>query len=471
MVTQRFENAAHDAVAARVDFDTGLLAVGGGDVAHSIGVDGTVVEFYTVGNVLHVFLADGLIGPYLVDFLLDILRMGELSCQVTVVGEQQYTSGVAVQTSHRIDALFTGTFHEIHDGFAAVGIVTGCDTVFGLVKQDVALLFGGYDFTVIFNDILGRDLHAEFCYHDIVDHDKAFLDIFISNTARADAGIGHELVQANFHVRIDSGLLIENTLGLGGKAHLGLGTLALGALLIATGALLIATLTLLVTALTLLVTALTLLVTTGALLIATLTLLVTTLLTGLITALTLLVTTLLTGLITALALLVTTLLTGLIALTLLVTTLLTGLITLTLLVAAFLLLFGIHSCTFGISVLFACSLRLRITLLIAGLVATLTLLVTALTGLIAALTLLVTALTGLIALTMVTARTLLITLLLLITFSLGIVLFTLTGLMSGVFYLFITTAFNDFFRIVVALANSWPLGLFQIVVHIVLKLV
>ena len=456
MVTQRFENAAHDAVAARVDFDTGLLAVGGGDVAHSIGVDGTVVEFYTVGNVLHVFLADGLIGPYLVDFLLDILRMGELSCQVTVVGEQQYTSGVAVQTSHWIDALFTGTFHEIHDGFAAVGIVTGCDTVFGLVKQDVALLFGGYDFTVIFNDILGRDLHAEFCYHDIVDHDKAFLDIFISNTARADAGIGHELVQANFHVRINSGLLIENTLGLGGKAHLGLGTLALGALLIATGALLIATLTLLVTALTLLVTALTLLVTTGALLIATLTLLVTTLLTGLITALTLLVTALLTGLITALALLVTAL---------------TGLIALTLLVAAFLLLFGIHSCTFGISVLFACSLRLRITLLIAGLVATLTLLVTALTGLIAALTLLVTALTGLIALTMVTAGTLLITLLLLITFSLGIVLFTLTGLMSGVFYLFITTAFNDFFRIVVALANSWPLGLFQIVVHIVLKLV
>ncbi len=470
MVAQRFENAAHDAVAARVDFDTGLLAVGGGDVAHSIGVDGTVVEFYTVGNVLHVFLADGLIGPHLVDFLLDILRVSELGSQVTVVGEQQYTSGVAVQTSHRIDALFTGTFHEIHDGFAAVGIVTGCDTVFGLVKQDVALLFGGYDFTVIFNDILGRDLHAEFCYHDIVDHDKAFLDIFISNTARADAGIGHELVQANFHVGIDSGLLIENTLGLGGKAHLGLGTLALGALLIAALALLVTTLTLLVSALTLLVTALTLLVTTGALLIAALTLLVTTLLTGLITALTLLVTSLLTGLITALALLVTAL-TGLIALTLLVTTLLTGLITLTLLVAAFLLLFGIHSCTFGISVLFACSLRLRITLLIAGLVATLTLLVTALTGLIAALTLLVTALTGLITLTMVTAGTLLITLLLLITFSLGIVLFTLTGLMRGVFYLFITTAFNDFFRIVVALANSWPLGLFQIVVHIVLKLV
>ena len=454
MVTQRFKNAAHDAVAARVDFDTGLLAVGGGDVAHSIGVDGTVVEFYTVGNVLHVFLADGLIGPHLVDFLLDILRVSELGSQVTVVGEQQYTSGVAVQTSHRIDALFTGTFHEIHDGFAAVGVVTGGDTVFGLVKQDVALLFGGYDFTVIFNDILGRDFHAEFCYHDIVDHDKAFLDIFISNTARADAGIGHELVQANFHVGIDSGLLIENTLGLGGKAHLGLGTLALGALLIASGALLVTTLTLLVTALTLLVTALTLLVATGALLIATLTLLVTTLLTGLVAALALLVT--------ALALLIA--LTGLV-------TALTGLITLTLLVAAFLLLFGIHSCTFGISILFACGLRLRITLLIAGLVATLTLLVTALTGLIAALTLLVTALTGLITLTMVTAGTLLITLLLLITFSLGIVLFTLTGLMRGVFYLFITTAFNDFFRIVVALANSWPLGLFQIVVHIVLKLV
>jgi hypothetical protein len=86
-------------------------------------------------------------------------------------------------------------------------------------------------------------------------------------------------------------------------------------------------------------------------------------------------------------------------------------------------------------------------------------LVTALTGL-------VTALPGLIALTMVAALTLLITFLLLITFCLGIAFFSLMWLMGGVFYFFVTTAaFNVFFEIAVSFANSWPFGLFQIVVH------
>ena len=341
MVTQRFKNAANDAVTSRVNLDTGLLAVGGGDVAHCIGVDGTVVEFNTVGDVLHVFLADGLVGPHLIDFLLYILRMGELGCEVSVIGEQKHTGGVAVKTSHRIDALFTGSLHEVHDGFTAVGVIAGGDTVLGLVEQDVALLFSGHDFAIVLHDILGRNLHTQFSHNSIIDHDETLLDVFIGHAARADAGVSQELVQTNLHVGIDSGLLVEYALGLGCEAHLGLGTLALGTLLIAALTLLVAALALLVTALALLVTTLALLVAALALLVTTLALLVTTL-TGLVATLALLVTSL-TLLVTSLTLVTT--LTGLV-------TALTGLIaTLTGLVAS-LLLFRIHGSALGIGILF-----------------------------------------------------------------------------------------------------------------------
>ena len=410
VVTQRLEYTANDAVATRVDFDAGLFAVGGGDVAHCIGVDGSVVELNAIGDVLHVLLADGLVGPNLVDFLLDILRVGELGCQVTVVGEQEHTGCVAVKTSNGINALLAGTLHEIHDGLAAIGIIAGGDGVLGLVKQDVALLLGCYDLAVVLHNVLWGDLHAELGHYDIIDHHKALLDIFISNTARADACIGQELVQANLHVGIDCGLLIDDALGLGSETHLGFGTLlAFGTLLVSTLALLVTTLLTLIVA-----TLLTLVITALTLLIATLSLLVASLLTLVVATLSLLVTAL-TGLIAALTLLVTAL-TGLIATLSLLVAALTGLITLTGLVATLLLLFGVHGIALGILGLFALSLWLLETLLVTGLVATLTLLVTTLTGLIATLTLLVATLTGLVTLTMVAALSGLIAFLLLITF-------------------------------------------------------
>ena len=387
--------------------------------------------------------------------------MGKLGREVTIVGEQEHTSGVAVESSHGIDAFLTCTLDEVHDGLAAVGVVAGGDGILGLVEQDVAFLLGGHYLAVVLNDVLGGDLHSEFGSYLAIDLDETLLDVFISHTARADAGVGHELVQADLHVGIDSGLLVDDALGLGREAHLGLGTLALGALLVAAGALLIA--------------AGTLLIATGTLLIAALlTGLIAALLTGLIaTLLTGLVTTLLTGLITALTLLVSTLallvaaLTLLVAaLTLLVTTLtglvtLTGLIAGTLLVAA--LLFGRHGVALGIGVLFFSTLRLLVTLLIAGLVATLMLLVAALTGLVT-LALLVAALTGLVTLTVITALTGLITFLLLVTVGSRLIL-GLLRLMGAIFYFFIATAFQVLLQIGIALTDSGPFRLFQIFVH------
>ena len=463
VIAQRLKYAAHDAVAARVNLDAGLLAVGGRYVTYCIGVDGAIVEFNTVGDVLHVLLADGLVGPHLVDLLLDILGVGEFGGQVTIVGEQEHASGIAVETTHGIDALLAGSLHKVHNGLAAVGIITGGDAILGFVEQDVALLLGGDNLAIIFNDVLRSDLHAEFGHNIAIDLDQTLLDVFVSHAARADAGVGHELVEANLHVGIDSGLLINDALGLGCESHLGLGTLALGTLLITALALLVATLALLVTALTLLVATLTLLV-------AALALLVTALLTRLVAALlTRLVATLLTRLVAALlAMLVAALLTRL------VTALLTGLVAalLTRLVAA--LLLGVHCAVVARvgSVVLTGRHRLLVALLITaltGLITALTLvaalaLITTLALLVATLAL-VAALALISTLTMVTALlTGLVTFLLLETLGMSCRLVSLMRFVGAIFY-FLIASFNIVFKIAVSFTDSRPFRFFQILVH------
>ena len=267
--------------------------------------------------------------------------MCELGGKVAVVGEQEHSGGVAVETSYGIDALLTRALDEIHDGETSVGIVACGDTVFGLVEKYVALLLEGHHLAVILYDVVVADLGAKLGNYLSVDLDQTLEDVFVGFAARAESGVGHELVETKLFVGIGQRCLVLDALGTRGEAASSLGH----AILVLTGTfVLIAALTIvLVTAL------LTGLVTT------LLTGLVAALLTGLITTLlTELIAALLTGLITALLTgLITTLLTGLIAalLTGLVTALLTvvivaGLITaLTVIVVAGLIAGG-GSCVF-----------------------------------------------------------------------------------------------------------------------------
>ncbi len=72
-----FEDAAHDAVASGMNLYSGLIA----HIIHirnCICMDFTVFKLDTIGNPLHVFFADGAVGPYMVDFFLHEFGMREL---------------------------------------------------------------------------------------------------------------------------------------------------------------------------------------------------------------------------------------------------------------------------------------------------------------------------------------------------------------------------------------------------------
>ncbi len=218
MITERLEYTAHDTVAAGMYLYAGLVAVGLGGIADRIGVDGAVFQLYAVGDALHVLLGYILVRPYVIYLFLHIFRMGELGGEVAVVGEQKHTGGIAVKASHGIDALVARALHEVKHGSAPIGIVGSRDTVLRLVEQDVALALQSHDLLIVFHLVCVGDLCAEFGYYLAVDLYQTLLDEFVGLAARADAGIGHELVQADLFFRIQFGHLILYAFGTGNEA-------------------------------------------------------------------------------------------------------------------------------------------------------------------------------------------------------------------------------------------------------------
>ncbi len=87
MVAEALEDTAHDAVAARMNLNTGLVTVGLGSIRDCIGMDGSVLKLDTVGNSLHIILRDILVGPHMVNLLLHIFRMCKFRGEITVIGK------------------------------------------------------------------------------------------------------------------------------------------------------------------------------------------------------------------------------------------------------------------------------------------------------------------------------------------------------------------------------------------------
>ena len=217
-VAEVLEDAAHDAVAARVDFDAGLVAVVA-DIADGVGVDLSVVELDSVGDALHVFLGDVFVGPDVIDFLLHEFRMGELRCEVAVIGQKEHAGGVAVEAAYGVDALLAGVLDDVEHSGASVGIIAGGDAVFRLVEKHVAFAFGSHDLFIVFHHVVAFDLCSEFGHDFAVDLHFAGLDEFVGLAAGADAGVGHIFVKTDFCLGIDVLKHIVDLLGTRDEFH------------------------------------------------------------------------------------------------------------------------------------------------------------------------------------------------------------------------------------------------------------
>ena len=324
LISQRLEDAANDAVLARVNLDAYLLLISIAGILDGVGLDVTVLQCDALGNLLHIVSRNSLVQVNVIDFLLQKLGVRQLRSQVAIIGKQQHTGGVAVQTTNGIDTLGTSILNKVHHRLTLLGIIAGGNVVLGFVQQHINFLLQ-CNGLVVETDVVGaHHLGTQLVDNLTIDSHHTSLDKLVGLATAANTGISQELVQTDGLIGIEVLLLIFNTLL---QRILGIGIIARRTLTIAA---LLRTLSIATTLLT--VTAALLVATTlliAALLTVASALLIATLLRTLSIATALLVTAAL--LITTLARLVTTLLAvGL----LIVTGTITTLFSLTLLVVA-----------------------------------------------------------------------------------------------------------------------------------------
>ena len=122
--------------------------------------------------------------------------MGEPVGQLAVVGEQDETLGLGVQTAH-VEEPLGAVEHEVRQRGAALGVGHGADDADRLVDGEVDQVgHGRQALAVHVDDLLGRvDPGAEAADHLAVDRHPAVTDHVLAGPAAGHARLGEDLLQ------------------------------------------------------------------------------------------------------------------------------------------------------------------------------------------------------------------------------------------------------------------------------------
>ena len=156
----------------------------GVDIFQFVCLDDSVSELETFDQYLFlVVFFEGLVEDDLVDLLLVERRMGQLLCDLSVVGEHQDTGSVLVKPSNR-EYPGSAALQEIHDGLFSMRIAGAGDEALRLVHHDVYLFFTLEPFSVE-ADIVLQDVYlgSEFSDYHSVDGNHSRLDQGVGFTA------------------------------------------------------------------------------------------------------------------------------------------------------------------------------------------------------------------------------------------------------------------------------------------------
>ena len=137
--------------------------------------------------------------------------MSKLAGQITIIGEQQHTCSIAVETSYRIDTLRTNILHEVHDCLTLLWIIAGSNIILRLVQQHINLLFQRNRTAVELHNISTEHLGTQLLYYIAINSNSTCLDKVISLATTAYAGISQVFVQANRLIGINMLFLILDT--------------------------------------------------------------------------------------------------------------------------------------------------------------------------------------------------------------------------------------------------------------------
>ena len=190
------ENTAHNTVATRMDLNTDLL-LAFAYIADLIGLNKAIFESDTLNDLLHIGFGKCLIQSYLIDLSFLIRRVGQSLCQIAIVGKQQHSQRVLIQSTYGIDALRAGTLHDIHNCLRCMVILNSCNKALRLIHQDIDLLLA-YNTAIINAHLIGRlNLRTHLGNNNTIDRNLAVGNQFVSLTTRTKTRLCNIAIQAN----------------------------------------------------------------------------------------------------------------------------------------------------------------------------------------------------------------------------------------------------------------------------------
>ena len=142
-----------------------------------------LVQFFIKGDSIH--------------FLLMELRVRQFGRQVAIIGEQEHTGGVSVQTTYRIDTLCASITNDINDGMTLLRVVSRGNGILRLIEQDIDLALALNRLVVETNIIGWQHFDAEVIDSNTIDGDDTGLDEIVCFTTGADTCVSEELIETN----------------------------------------------------------------------------------------------------------------------------------------------------------------------------------------------------------------------------------------------------------------------------------
>ena len=109
-------------------------------ILNGISLYHTVLQLYSFSYLLHVVECHVLVEIYVIYLFLKESWVCELRSQVSVICQEQYSGGVAVQTANGIDSFRTCSLHEIHHRLALLRVIAGGHIVLRLVQKHIDFL-------------------------------------------------------------------------------------------------------------------------------------------------------------------------------------------------------------------------------------------------------------------------------------------------------------------------------------------
>ena len=132
-----------------------------------------------------------------VNLLLVKFRVRQLSCEITIIREQQHTGCITIETTNWIDTFRTSVTNDINHRVTLLRIVGSSNRIFRLVEQNIHFSFTTNRLVMEANIIRRKHLSSQIINHFAIYRNNTCLDKIISLTTGTDSGVSEEFVQTN----------------------------------------------------------------------------------------------------------------------------------------------------------------------------------------------------------------------------------------------------------------------------------